>query len=167
MGGGTAVMLTMMLRAHEAFADARCIALACPACMTLELAESCKDYVTTVVNGTDIVPTFCAGGCPCGCACVCVCVCVCVSVCLFHVRKCGWSQRLCKGCEWHQRCADTLFRWVPMRVLVNVPLCFSEILSVTTSVNGTGIVPTICWFLVPFHVCVYPLWILLCFCTRL
>jgi hypothetical protein len=62
MGGGTAVMLTMLLRdiAPE-FADARCVAIACPACMTLELAASVAPFVTSVLNGTDIVPTFCSG----------------------------------------------------------------------------------------------------------
>eukprot|EP00798_Chlamydomonas_sp_ICE-L_P018827 gene18827-25373_t len=61
MGGGTAVLLTTMLRESMAeCSDAKCYALACPACMTLELANSCKDYVTSVINGTDIVPTFSA-----------------------------------------------------------------------------------------------------------
>ena len=62
MGGGTAAMLTTMLReTMPECADARCYALACPACMTLELAASCKEYVTSVINGTDIIPTFSAG----------------------------------------------------------------------------------------------------------
>jgi len=70
MGAGTAVMLTMMLREQQEFSSASCVALACPACMTLELAASCKDYVTSIVNGTDLVPTFCAGArwvCCCCC----------------------------------------------------------------------------------------------------
>ncbi len=62
MGGGTAALLTTMLRETvPECADARCYAVACPACMTLELADSCKDYVTSIINGTDIVPTFSAG----------------------------------------------------------------------------------------------------------
>ncbi|KAI8114590.1 hypothetical protein M9434_002711 [Picochlorum sp. BPE23] len=62
LGGGTAAMLTMMLREQGGvFMDATCISIACPACMTLELAESCKDYVTTIVNGCDIIPTISAG----------------------------------------------------------------------------------------------------------
>lgn len=63
MGGGAAVMLTMQLRnmAPE-FADARCVAIACPACMTHELAVAVSPFVTSVINGTDIVPTFCSGG---------------------------------------------------------------------------------------------------------
>lgn len=48
MGGGTAAILTMMLRtseacaSHPAFATACCYAIACPSCMTLELAQSCR-----------------------------------------------------------------------------------------------------------------------------
>ena len=61
MGAGIAVLLTMMLREMvPGCSDARCYAMACPACMTLELATSCKDYVTSVIHGTDIVPTFSA-----------------------------------------------------------------------------------------------------------
>lgn len=45
LGGGAAAMLTMMLREQGGlFENAQCIAIACPACMTLELAESCKGY---------------------------------------------------------------------------------------------------------------------------
>jgi hypothetical protein len=36
----------------------RCIAIACPACMTRDLAASCADYVTSVVNSADVVPTI-------------------------------------------------------------------------------------------------------------
>jgi hypothetical protein len=62
MGGGTAAMATMMMRESiPELADATCLAVACPACMTLELAQCCRDYVTTLINGTDIVPTFCSG----------------------------------------------------------------------------------------------------------
>uniref|UniRef100_A0A061SHX7 Lipase class 3 family protein n=1 Tax=Tetraselmis sp. GSL018 TaxID=582737 RepID=A0A061SHX7_9CHLO len=59
LGGGTAAMLTMMLRdQHPRFASARCYAIACPSCMTLELSQSCASYVTSLVCGADIVPTF-------------------------------------------------------------------------------------------------------------
>lgn len=35
--------------------------LSCPAaCMTWELAESGNDFITSVVNGADLVPTFSA-----------------------------------------------------------------------------------------------------------
>ena len=43
------------------FAEATCLAIACPACMTLELAKSCTGYVTTIINNTDIVPTISPG----------------------------------------------------------------------------------------------------------
>lgn len=46
------------------FADATCLAIACPACMTVELARSCSGYVTTVINSTDIVPTISRGAPP-------------------------------------------------------------------------------------------------------
>ena len=31
------------------------------ACMTWELAESGNDFITSVINGADLVPTFSAG----------------------------------------------------------------------------------------------------------
>jgi pimeloyl-ACP methyl ester carboxylesterase len=62
LGGGTAAMLTMMLREQGGlFAEASCIAVACPACMTLELAKSCSGYVTTIINAADVIPTICPG----------------------------------------------------------------------------------------------------------
>ena len=44
-----------------AFAGTTCLAVACPACMTLELARSCAPYVTTLINNCDIVPTISPG----------------------------------------------------------------------------------------------------------
>ena len=62
LGGGTAAMLTMMLREGGGiFSDATCTAIACPACMTLELAKSCKEYVTTVIHCADVIPTISPG----------------------------------------------------------------------------------------------------------
>lgn len=62
MGGGTAAMLTMMLREKvPPLAGAEACAIACPACMTLQLAASCAPFVTTLVHGCDIVPTFSTG----------------------------------------------------------------------------------------------------------
>ncbi|PSC74205.1 lipase class 3 family isoform B [Micractinium conductrix] len=62
LGGGTAALLTMMLReAGGPFADVTCVAVACPSCMTLELAQSCSDYVTTVIHNADVIPTICPG----------------------------------------------------------------------------------------------------------
>ena len=64
MGAGTAALLTTMLRESlPGCAEARCYAMACPACLTYELADSCRDYVTSIINGTDIVPTFSGGRC--------------------------------------------------------------------------------------------------------
>lgn len=83
MGGGTAALLTYILREHKEFSSTTCVAFApgmstailssmhnilnwdlltddflLPAsCMTWELAESGKHFVTTVVNGADLVPT--------------------------------------------------------------------------------------------------------------
>jgi surfactin synthase thioesterase subunit len=46
LGGGTAALLAMMLReAGGPFVGVTCTAIACPSCMTLELAQSCADYV--------------------------------------------------------------------------------------------------------------------------
>lgn len=39
-------------------AAARCLALACPACMTADLAEACSEFTTTIVNSADLIPTF-------------------------------------------------------------------------------------------------------------
>lgn len=62
MGGGTGAMLTMMLRESGGpFAEVTCTAIACPACMTLELAKSCAGYVTTVIHGADVIPTMSPG----------------------------------------------------------------------------------------------------------
>ena len=63
LGGGTAALVTMMLReagssgaAHPAFARASAIAIACPAVVTAELASACAPFVTTIVCGADLVP---------------------------------------------------------------------------------------------------------------
>jgi len=64
LGAGVAVVLTQALReleggdkARNAFADAKCLAFACPSALSKELSESCAPFVTTVVAGADIVPT--------------------------------------------------------------------------------------------------------------
>ena len=64
LGAGVAVVLTQALRELEggdkernAFADAKCLAFACPSALSKELSESCAPFVTTVVAGADIVPT--------------------------------------------------------------------------------------------------------------
>ncbi|KAJ4802096.1 Lipase [Rhynchospora pubera] len=58
LGGGTAALLTYILREHKEFLSTTCVAFAPAACMTWDLAESGKQFITTIVNGTDIVPTF-------------------------------------------------------------------------------------------------------------
>ena len=56
MGGGAAAMLTMMFREQlSQFCDAECYTFACPGCMTLELAESCSPYVSTLIYGIFLV----------------------------------------------------------------------------------------------------------------
>ena len=49
------------MREWPEFADVTCLAIACPSCMTLELARSCASYVTTIINGADLIPTVSAG----------------------------------------------------------------------------------------------------------
>ncbi|WOL06672.1 hypothetical protein Cni_G15406 [Canna indica] len=58
LGGGTAALLTYILREHKEFFSSTCLAFAPAACMTWELAESGKEFITTIVNGSDMVPTF-------------------------------------------------------------------------------------------------------------
>jgi hypothetical protein len=43
---------------ESACSIATATAVACPACVTLELAQSCAGYVTSVINSTDVVPCF-------------------------------------------------------------------------------------------------------------
>ncbi|KAL2555034.1 Mono-/di-acylglycerol lipase [Forsythia ovata] len=60
LGGGTAALLTYVLRERKEMSTATCVAFAPAACMTWELAESGADFVTSVINGADLVPTFSA-----------------------------------------------------------------------------------------------------------
>ncbi|KAL9161280.1 hypothetical protein ABFS82_07G010700 [Erythranthe guttata] len=57
LGGGTAALLTYILREQKEF-TATCVTFAPAACMTWELAESGKYFITTIINGSDLVPTF-------------------------------------------------------------------------------------------------------------
>ncbi|KAK3164227.1 hypothetical protein QOZ80_1AG0014410 [Eleusine coracana subsp. coracana] len=57
LGGGTAALLTYILRENKEFSSTTCVAFAPASCMTWELAESGKHFVTTIVNGADLVPT--------------------------------------------------------------------------------------------------------------
>ncbi|XP_042481061.1 uncharacterized protein LOC122061710 [Macadamia integrifolia] len=58
LGGGTAALLTYILRERKEFSSTTCIAFAPAACMTWDLAESGKHFITTVINSSDLVPTF-------------------------------------------------------------------------------------------------------------
>ncbi|KAF3795711.1 Sn1-specific diacylglycerol lipase alpha [Nymphaea thermarum] len=60
LGGGTAALLTYILRERKEFCSASCVTFApgMSACMTWDLAESGKHFITTVINGSDLVPTF-------------------------------------------------------------------------------------------------------------
>ncbi|XP_062155839.1 uncharacterized protein LOC133863768 isoform X1 [Alnus glutinosa] len=60
LGGGTAALLTYILREQKEFSTATCFTFAPAACMTWELAESGNDFITSVINGADLVPTFSA-----------------------------------------------------------------------------------------------------------
>ncbi|CAH8276469.1 unnamed protein product [Arabidopsis lyrata] len=60
LGGGTASLLTYILREQKEFSSATCFTFAPAACMTWDLAESGKQFITTIINGSDLVPTFSA-----------------------------------------------------------------------------------------------------------
>ncbi|CAK7333289.1 unnamed protein product [Dovyalis caffra] len=60
LGGGTAALLTYILREQKEFSSSTCVTFAPAACMTWDLAESGKHFITTVINGSDLVPTFSA-----------------------------------------------------------------------------------------------------------
>ncbi|KAJ4722101.1 Lipase [Melia azedarach] len=58
LGGGTAALLTYILREQKEFSSCTCFTFAPAACMTWDLAESGKHFITTLINGSDLVPTF-------------------------------------------------------------------------------------------------------------
>ncbi|XP_021716549.1 uncharacterized protein LOC110684404 [Chenopodium quinoa] len=60
LGGGTAALLTFILREQKELASTSCVTFAPAACMTWELAESGVDVITSIINGADLVPTFSA-----------------------------------------------------------------------------------------------------------
>ncbi|CAA3022120.1 lipase calmodulin-binding heat-shock [Olea europaea subsp. europaea] len=60
LGGGTAALLTYILREQRELSAITCVTFAPAACMTWELAESGKRFITTIVNGSDLVPAFSA-----------------------------------------------------------------------------------------------------------
>ncbi|XP_027368696.1 uncharacterized protein LOC113874682 [Abrus precatorius] len=60
LGGGTAALLTYILREQKELSSSTCVTFAPAACMTWELAESGKHFITTIINNSDLVPTFSA-----------------------------------------------------------------------------------------------------------
>ncbi|KQJ86387.1 hypothetical protein BRADI_4g05100v3 [Brachypodium distachyon] len=58
MGAGIAALLTYILRENDKLSSATCIAFGPAACMTWDLAESGKNFITTVVNRNDVVPSL-------------------------------------------------------------------------------------------------------------
>ncbi|XP_022721620.1 uncharacterized protein LOC111279021 isoform X7 [Durio zibethinus] len=71
LGGGTGALLTYVLREQKELSTTTCVTFApgikltiyilhAAACMTWELAESGTDFITSVINGADLVPTFSA-----------------------------------------------------------------------------------------------------------
>ncbi|KAL9353565.1 hypothetical protein Peur_056245 [Populus x canadensis] len=60
LGGGTAALLTYILREQKELSSSTCVTFAPAACMTWDLAESGKHFITTIINGSDLVPTFSA-----------------------------------------------------------------------------------------------------------
>ncbi|KAA8539096.1 hypothetical protein F0562_025788 [Nyssa sinensis] len=51
LGGGTAALLTYVLREQKELSTATCVTFAAAACMTWELAESGNGFITSVING--------------------------------------------------------------------------------------------------------------------
>ncbi|CAM8949870.1 unnamed protein product [Rhodiola kirilowii] len=60
LGGGTAALLTYVMREQQDWSKTTCLTFAPAACMTWDLAESGTDFITSVINGADLVPTFSA-----------------------------------------------------------------------------------------------------------
>ncbi|KAK6913730.1 Mono-/di-acylglycerol lipase, N-terminal [Dillenia turbinata] len=60
LGGGTAALLAYILRERKEFSSTTCVTFGPAACMTFDLAESGKHFITTIVNNSDLVPTFSA-----------------------------------------------------------------------------------------------------------
>ncbi|KAL5205176.1 hypothetical protein ABZP36_033385 [Zizania latifolia] len=58
MGAAIAAILTYILRENEKLSSSTCIAFGPAACMTWDLAESGKDFITTIVNRNDLVPSL-------------------------------------------------------------------------------------------------------------
>ena len=57
LGAGAAAMLAMWLK-RTGVKDVTCYAFATPNCVSLDLAQGCQDYVTSVVFRDDIIARF-------------------------------------------------------------------------------------------------------------
>ena len=55
---GAAVGIMAGLRLKQEFPNAECWGFSTPACVTLETARGCRDFVTTFVASHDVVPRF-------------------------------------------------------------------------------------------------------------
>ncbi|KAJ9154541.1 hypothetical protein P3X46_027861 [Hevea brasiliensis] len=60
LGGGTAALLTYVVWEQKEFSSSTCITFAPAACMTCDFAESGKHFITNIIYGSDLVPTFSA-----------------------------------------------------------------------------------------------------------
>ncbi|BAT99674.1 hypothetical protein VIGAN_10117300 [Vigna angularis var. angularis] len=60
LGGGTAALLTYMLREIKQFSSCTCVTFGPAACMSMEMAEFGKPFITSIINGYDMVPTLSA-----------------------------------------------------------------------------------------------------------
>ncbi|KAL3009718.1 hypothetical protein AAZX31_07G099200 [Glycine max] len=60
LGGGTAVLLTYMLREIKQLSSCTCVTFGPAASVSLELSEFGKPFITSIINDSDIVPTLSA-----------------------------------------------------------------------------------------------------------
>jgi hypothetical protein len=58
MGAAVGIMTGMELRKSSEFSNIECWGYSTPACVTLDLARGCKDFVTSIVAHHDVVPRF-------------------------------------------------------------------------------------------------------------
>uniref|UniRef100_A0A0R0ISW8 Tify domain-containing protein n=1 Tax=Glycine max TaxID=3847 RepID=A0A0R0ISW8_SOYBN len=58
LGGGTSAILTYVLRERKELSVTTCVTFAPAACMTWELTKSGDSFITSIINGADLVPTF-------------------------------------------------------------------------------------------------------------
>ncbi|KAG0581578.1 hypothetical protein KC19_4G262600 [Ceratodon purpureus] len=58
MGAAVGIMAGMTLRKSSEFSNIECWGFSTPACVTLDVARGCKDFVTSFVAHHDVVPRF-------------------------------------------------------------------------------------------------------------